>query len=348
MRMPHEPDAAPPKTPDKRLVKLGALFAVMAVAGCQPDRDPPRTALSKTATRIDPTRLDGERALCEVTDFVAIGPRNAGTEGAARAADYLQGKLQDAKLLTSVDVFTAPTPAGPVVFRNVLAERPAGTPVETPPTASFLTRQSGGRIVVLLSHYDTKSGISEDFAGANDSGSSTGLLLEMARVLAAHPTPCHVLLAFVDGEECQTSYGPRDGLHGSRRLASRLRAPDIRNRIAAVIVVDMIGDRDLQVGIPRNSTPALVTTAFDAAEAVGVRRRFTLNGMTILDDHVPFLEAGMPAIDLIDFTYGSAPGLNDYWHTPEDTMDKLSAESLEAVGRTVIAMLNRLCRTSPD
>jgi Zn-dependent M28 family amino/carboxypeptidase len=169
------------------------------------------------------------------------------------------------------------------------------------------------------------------------------LLLEMARVLTvADAIPCHVLLAFVDGEECAKAYGPKDGLHGSRRLAGRLRAAHIRQRITGVVVVDMIGDRDLRVGIPRNCSASLVTATFDAAKVVGTRPHFSLSRSSILDDHVPFIQAGFRAVDLIDFQFGSAPGKNDYWHTTEDTLDKISAESLSIVGRTTVEIVNQL------
>ena len=113
----------------------------------------------------------------------------------------------------------------------------------------------------------------------------------------------------------------------------------------AVIVLDMIGDRDLNVGIPRNGSRTLVLAALDAADALGYAGIFRRADGGVIDDHVPFLERGMPAIDLIDFEFGSAPGRNDYWHTPEDTLDKLSAASLETVGRVALQMVLELDRT---
>jgi Zn-dependent M28 family amino/carboxypeptidase len=196
-------------------------------------------------------------------------------------------------------------------------------------------------VVVLVAHFDTKSGI-PGFVGANDSGSGVGLLLELARVLAASPPgPVEVRFAVLDGEESQVAYGANDGLHGSRRLAARARNEGWAPRVRAVVVFDMVGDRDLTVEIPRNSTPRLVAAVFDAARAAGVRDRFRWGRTETLDDHVPFIEAGMPAVDVIDFSYGSAPGLNDYWHTPQDTLDKISPASLEIVGRSAIEFLRK-------
>lgn len=279
----------------------------------------------------DVEAVDGELALEEAGAFVALGPRDAGTAGAAAAAHYLAARLQALGVTAVTDEFRDPTPAGERVFRNVLA----------------LLDGPSDRLVILASHYDTKAGVSPDFAGANDSGSSTGLLLALAPLLGrpAAPAP-DIVLAFLDGEECHTRYGPRDGLHGSRRLARRLQADGRATNVLAVIVLDMIGDRDLTVTVPRNATPALMQTAFRAAREEGARQQFALGGGPVIDDHVPFLEAGMPAVDLIDFAYGSAPGLNDYWHTPADTLDKLSPASLRTVGRVTVRMLNHLASCS--
>jgi glutaminyl-peptide cyclotransferase len=198
-------------------------------------------------------------------------------------------------------------------------------------------------LIVLGSHYDTKAGISESFNGANDSGSSTGLLLELARVLSVGPKPeCSIMLAFFDGEECVREYSENDGLHGSRRLARRLKEDGRAAAVLGVIVVDMIGDKRLNVELPRNSTPSLCSIVFSAAREEGARSAFRLSNSAVLDDHVPFLAAGMPAVDIIDFQYGSAPGLNDYWHTEHDTLDKISGESMQLVGRIVVRMINSL------
>jgi len=276
---------------------------------------------------IDPLKLDGARALEAVQDFVAIGPRVSGTEGARVAAEYLARKLREAGIESEIDIFEDETPEGPVTFRNVIGRIPG----------------RGNKKVVLLSHFDTKAGIDPAFVGANDSGSSTGLLLELGRVLAAvQPRQFEIVLAFVDGEECRKRYSNHDGLHGSRRLVSRLKAAGEAERVLAVIVMDMIGDADLQVTLPRNGSAELISMAFSAAREEGARRSFRLLGADILDDHVPFLLAGIPAVDIIDFQYGSEPRKNDYWHTPEDTMDKLSADSLRIVGRVVLRMLNAL------
>jgi Zn-dependent M28 family amino/carboxypeptidase len=276
--------------------------------------------------------VDGREALAEVERFIAISPRDAGTAGAEAAAVYLAKELESANIQVETDVFTNSTPKGQTVFRNVVATLPAEKESDDAPS-----------IILLVSHYDTKSGIGDGFTGANDSGSSTGLLLALAKGLKRHGgAVSEIQFAFVDGEECMERYSPRDGLHGSRRLASRLRSSSRAKYVTAVIVVDMIGDADLRVAIPRNSTRELVSVAFQAGENTGHRKKFSLARNDVLDDHVPFRQKRFPAIDLIDFQYGSKPGLNDYWHTMEDSIDKIDAGSLEAVGQVVIEMINIL------
>jgi glutaminyl-peptide cyclotransferase len=280
----------------------------------------------------DPAGLNGSKALHEVTQFVQLGPRDSGTPGAKVAAEYLARRLKEIGLDADIDEFTDRTPSGETKFRNV--------------TGRLIGNSPG--LIILVSHYDTKSGISDDFSGANDSGSSTGLLLALARFYKQSDWQGPSLFfSFVDGEECMKNYGRHDGLHGSRRQAAVLTEGRLSADVKAVIVLDMIGDRDLQVTIPRNCDPGLRRLALQCAHDEGVRPQFSLLRSAMTDDHVPFLEAGMPAIDLIDFQFGSAPGKNDYWHTPQDTLDKLSPDSLQLVGRVTIRMINGLSGEKP-
>lgn len=301
-------------------MKRALLACLLGCASCgRHEVPPPPTPLSVSA-------LTGEAAFREVEQFVALGPKVPGTDGARKAATYLRDRLIQAGLTPEWDEFKDATPGGTGTFVNVMATLPGGKP----------------GLVILAAHWDTKAGI-KGFVGANDSGSGVGLLLALAPVLkagaAGRPS---VLLAFLDGEECRVNYGPADGLHGSRHLAARLVAEGRARGVRAMILLDMVGDRDLNVAIPRNGTPELISAVFRAAEEGGVRERFSLAGGGVLDDHQPFLDANMPAVDLIDFDYGSARGLNDYWHTAEDTIDKLSPGSLETVGRVVLRMVNGL------
>lgn len=277
-----------------------------------------------------PSQFDGTMAMAEAEALVKIVPRDAGTAGARRAAVMLEGRLKALGLKTTIDTFSEETPNGKMFFNNVLARIPGKT-----------TRK-----IILVSHFDTKSGISKDFQGANDSGSSSGVLLELARVLSENgPYETEFMIAFMDGEECRTEYGPHDGLHGSRHLAKQIYETGGAALVEAVIVLDMVGDKDLNISIPRNSSPKLVKELFSAARQLGVRSTFALGPGDILDDHVPFLLAGMPVIDVIDFDYGSEPDGNDYWHTTNDTLDKLSVKSLQTVGDVVLKMIENLQNT---
>jgi glutaminyl-peptide cyclotransferase len=274
-----------------------------------------------------PSPFDGAKAMAETEALVKIGPREAGGGGARRASVMLEGKLKALGLKTVNDTFSEETPSGKMHFNNVLGRLPGKT----------------NRLIVLASHFDTKSGISKDFQGANDSGSSSGVLLELARVLKERgPYETEFLIAFLDGEECRKEYGPHDGLHGSRHLAQQIYEAGGSKLVQAVIVLDMVGDKDLNISLPQNSSRELVKEIFFAAHELGVRPQFSIGPGAILDDHVPFQIAGMPVVDVIDFDYGSAPGLNNYWHTTNDTLDKLSVKSMQTVGDVVLKMIENI------
>lgn len=267
----------------------------------------------------------GVGALGRIVRFCELGPRDALTPGAEKAAVWIRDELAAAGLQPEIRVFDDPSPSGESrIYRNVVAEVPG----------------TGAGRVMLLSHYDTKSGIAADFIGANDGGSSTGLLLELADYIHRNPCRQTVVFAFVDGEECAIAFNDHDGLRGSLKLASEMSASG--EKIDAVILLDMIGDANLCLTLPRNATAKLKTLVLDAAEAQRIRHKVKLAPYDILDDHQPFLNAGFPAVDLIDFDYGSAPGLMDYWHTPKDTVDKLSAGSLQDMALLVLEMISRL------
>lgn len=297
---------------------------LLAFAGC--GGRPPAAETAQARPMLAFSAAQASNAFAYVAGLVKeCTPRDAGTPGAERAARWILARLEERGVEARIDGFTDPTPHGPKPFFNVLATIPG----------------TGEEWVVLLSHFDTMSGIGEGFEGANDSGSSTGLLIELAAVLReAGPLPYSVLCGFMDGEECMVAYSERDGFHGSKRLARQLKYKGAKVR--GVILMDMIGDRDLKITIPRNSTAALRVLALEAAEATGDRRKIGLFDGIIYDDHQAFLDLGFPAVNLIDFNYGSRPGLNDYWHTPQDTLDKLSVESLHTTGSIVLEMLNRL------
>ena len=210
---------------------------------------------------------------------------------------------------------------------NVIAEWPA----------------RGTEIVAVGGHYDTKVFEKFRFVGANDGGSSTGLLIELGRVLAprlrANPPVSTRWLVFFDGEEAQIEWSATDSLYGSRALVAALRASGELSRLRALVVADMIGDRDLAIRRDAQSTPWLSELVWAVARRLGFQRYFLDEPQTVQDDRAPFLDASVAAALLIDLDYGGPPGRNAYWHTPEDTLDTLSAESLRVVGTVILEAL---------
>jgi glutaminyl-peptide cyclotransferase len=185
-------------------------------------------------------------------------------------------------------------------------------------------------VIMLAGHYDTKLFKEFTFVGANDGGSSAALLLELTRRLAAAPRDYTYWLVWFDGEEARVQWTERDSLYGSRRLAADL-ARDKRLP-AAMILVDMIGDRDLGIRRETHSAGWLTEIVWEAAARLGYGRHFLRDTLPVEDDHVPFLRLGVPATLLIDFDYPP-------WHTADDTLDKVSAQSLAVVGEVVLEAL---------
>lgn len=220
------------------------------------------------------------------------------------------------------DRFTAKTPVGAVEMTNLIAKRPGLT----------------GHAVVVSGHTDTKR-FPFRFVGANDAGSSTAVLLELARSLKDVRLRNDIWLVFFDGEEAVRDWTDTDSVYGSRHLAEKMAADGSLSRMVALINVDMVGDRDLHLIDEDSSTPALRKMLRAAASKLGYSQHVENSPWAIEDDHIPFLQRGATAIDLIDFDYG--PG-NAYWHKAEDTTDKLSAESLKITGALVEEMLRML------
>ena len=248
-------------------------------------------------------------------------PRDAGTIRGQIAANYLLDAASAVGANVRRDSFGAATPAGNKNFVNLYAEFPLG---------------GGSKWVVLVSHYDTKPGL--PCPGANDGASTSGLLVGIANAVSSwQRRKGNLLLVWTDGEECVSSYAADDGLWGARRAVEYLKAK-ARN-VQAVVCLDMLGDRDLDITVPQNGTPALAKIAVHAARRAGYPGKVRLVPEIVTDDHVPFLAAGYNAIDLIDFSYGPN---NSFWHTDRDTMENISEESLLASGRIVAELLNIL------
>ncbi|MBI4467299.1 MAG: M28 family peptidase [Acidobacteria bacterium] len=280
--------------------------------------------------------VSGARALEHVRSLVKLGPRPPGSDAHRAAQHYIIRQLRQAGLEVE-EVDFGVEPPYPKEFNS---ERPAPTFLK-----NIIGKIPGSSqdIVVLAGHYETLR--QEDFVGANDGGSSAGLLLELARVLGRRPSkPVTIWVVFFDGEEAFRQWGPRDGLYGSRHQVQAWKGAGVLERLKAVIVVDMIGDKNLNVRRDLNSTPWLTDLVWQVARDKGYGAHFLEEKTGVEDDHLPFVHAGVPAVDLIDLDYG--PG-NRYWHTREDTLDKLSPRSFEIVGEVVLETIARLAQRWP-
>ncbi len=286
-------------------------------------------ALPLIAAPIEFTEADAHVAFAAASNLVErCTPRDAGTLRGRLAAHWILDRVSRSGVDATLDKFRAPTPDGEKPFANVIVEFP-GT-------------KTNAAWIVVMSHFDTMPNIGEGFQGANDGASTSGLLIALANAIRRAGRPAeNIALVWTDGEECRKSYGPNDGFQGSRRLADSYRA---RNRVVkAAICLDMLGDKDLNITIPANTTPILKDITLAAAKRIGAEKKIVYkDDIVVKDDHSAFLEIGYPSIDMIDFDFGSAPGLNDWWHTPNDTLDKISAESLLVSGRLVAEILNTL------
>ncbi|MCU1311093.1 MAG: peptidase [Candidatus Angelobacter sp.] len=306
-------------------VGRGFVIWLMAVAVCtvQPALAKKQAAAKKPATAASDERLhvSGARALTYVKDVVAFGMRPPGSPGQAKQQAYLRSKLKADNL--EEDKFKAKTPVGEVEMTNFIAKYPGTT----------------NDIIVISSHYDTLPSV-KNFVGANDGGSSTALLLELANQLREHKrTGPAVWLVWFDGEEAFKTWTADDSTYGSRHLAAKWQQDGTLKRIKAFILADMIGDADLNVDHDGNSTPWLSDLVYKAASNLSRKSYFYAKDAPVEDDHIPFAKAGVPVVDLIDFTYGYN---NVFWHTPEDTPDKLSANSLQIVGDVILETVRLL------
>jgi glutaminyl-peptide cyclotransferase len=261
--------------------------------------------------------FDGGRAYEDLRQLVAFGPRPAGSPALEQTRAYINKQLTSAGLTPEAQAFDAQTPLGPIHMVNIRATVRGQT-------------QGRGRIVIG-GHYDTKLFREFPFVGASDGGSSAAFLLELARALKGRNNPLPIELLFLDGEEAVVEWAGTDHTYGSRYYVEQARkAGDIKN-IRAFILVDMIGDRDLDIRREQHSTPWLTDAIWGAARRLK-RSEFLEETTPIEDDHEEFLAAGVAAVDVIDLNYSA-------WHRPEDRLDRVAAGSLQAVGDVLLAAL---------
>jgi glutaminyl-peptide cyclotransferase len=267
--------------------------------------------------------LSGERAMAHVRAQVALGPRPPGSAALEKCREYITGQLHGYGYDVRVDEFEAETPYGKKIMKNLIAGKGS----------------SGRGVVVLASHYDTKLMEGIEFVGANDPGSSAGLLIELARVLAEEKGSLEYWFVFLDGEEAFVDWSSFDSTYGSRHLAKRWQQDGTAGRIRAFILLDMIGDKNLDILKESHSTRWLSDLVWETAAKMGLQGILSKYQGAVEDDHLPFLAVGIPAVDIIDLNYG--PG-NSFHHTTADALDKVSPESMEKVGQLVLAVLKEL------
>jgi glutaminyl-peptide cyclotransferase len=318
-----------------------ALVAIAGIVACggssQPSAAPPSPPTAPSATNppaaSKPTEaaptadqtggFDGARAYEHVAKLVSFGPRPPASEGIRRSQDYIISQLKNFGCEIDQDDFHASTPKGDVQMKNIIAKAPG----------------TGQGIILLLTHYDTLSSV-ENFVGAEDSASSTGLMIEMARQLCGKKGSNSVWIAFLDGEEAFVNWNQdNDHTYGSRELAARMALSGELKRVKAVILADMIGQYNLSIQRQSDSPKWLNDLVWKTAARLGYKDIFVSQETQTSDDHDPFLERGVPALDIIDLNDYISAG---YWHTTQDTLDKVSPRSVAIVGHVILESVDEL------
>ncbi len=279
--------------------------------------------------------VDGARALAHIEKLVSFGARHAGTPGLEKARGMIVDTLRSFGLEPVRRDFLAYTPhpdMNEVMMANIIVDIPG----------------PGKKWILIGGHFDGKIIEEGVFLGANDGGSSTGLLLEIARCLKENPPAAPVRIAFFDGEESLLKWTDSDSLYGSKRMAADLLEKNEHKMFAAMVNVDMIGDKRLKIFRETMSTRWVFHTLEQTAKRLGHGLLFTGPRMAIEDDHVPFMKIGIPAANLIDLRFGPGWTSNDYWHTADDTVDKLSTNNMTAVGQIVLDSIPDLAKGAPS
>lgn len=268
--------------------------------------------------------FDGQRAYDYTAKLVSFGPRPSGSDAIKQMQEYVLGELKSDGCDVEEDNFHAQTPIGVLTMKNIIAKTPG----------------EGRGVILLLTHYDTVR-VPADFVGGEDGGSSTGLMLEMARRLCGQKKPLSVWMAFLDGEEAMVNWDTNnDNTYGSRELAAKLELQGQLKDVKAVVLADMVGQKNLHLQREDNSTAWLADLVWSTAEKLGYQNVFVpAKTGGISDDHLPFLAKHIPSVDIIDLTDYMNEG---YWHTAQDTMDKISAKNLAIVGHVMLASVDAL------
>ena len=298
-------------TDDHAGSKVAAAPAVVAAAAQVPD-----DALPAEQTG----GFDGKQAYEHVAKQVSFGPRPSGSQAIAQAQDYISSQLTSFGCTADTDAFYSDTPAGRLAMKNIVVKIPGERP----------------GIILLTTHYDTKK--LDNFVGADDAGSSTGVMLELARLLCPKHGRYTVWIAFFDGEEAvRKEWHDPDNRYGSRQMAAKMATSGDLKKVKAMILADLVGGRALRIEREENSTKDLVDLIWSTAERLGYGEIFVDQTMPIDDDHLSFLSRGVPSADIIDLVNSAG-----YWHTPQDTIDKISARNLGIVGHVILESVKEL------
>ena len=279
---------------------------------------PPQTADDAPAP--DKTGgFDGKRAFAHVAKQVAFGPRPSGSQAIAHLQDYLQSELKSYGCTVETDVFSADTPVGRLQMKNILVKIPGEKP----------------GVILLGTHYDTL--LKDNFVGADDGGSSTAVMLELARLLCPQHGKYAVWIAFFDGEEAMKQWSDSDSRYGSRQMAARLSTSGDLKKIQAMLLADIVGGRGARIKRETSSTKSLIDLVWSTAHKLGYDDIFLAEDASAEDDHDSFMKRGVPAVDVIaDFVN------NGYWHTTEDTLDMIGAKTLAIVGHVFLESVKQL------
>ena len=289
-------------------------LAVMATVACVAAQTPASTTAQSPS-------FDSNRAFEHLKRVVEIGPRPANSPELQKTRDYIKAQLTAIGLTPVEQAFEAQTPIGSVKMVNI--------------SATIKGAAGGAGRLIFAGHYDTKLFKEFTFVGANDAGSSTAFLLEFARVLKDRKNAVNMEILFLDGEEAFGEWATGNTWGSRYYVEQAQKSGDLKN-IKAMILVDMIADKSLTIKRESNSTPWLTDAIWSAARQLS-RPEFLAEETPMEDDHLPFLQAGVPAVDIIDFEYPDTANAN--WHTAEDTLDKVSAQSLQVVADVLLAAL---------
>jgi glutaminyl-peptide cyclotransferase len=323
---------------ERKSLRVACAFAVcMALMGCKAKGDSVKAAsdgppfMSKVATPPpvpddapppDTTGgFDGKRAFVHVAKQVGFGPHPSGSPAIAQVQDYLLSELKSYGCTVETDAFTSDTPIGRLPMKNLLV------------------KISGEKqnIILLGTHYDTK--LMENFVGADDAGSSTAVMLELARLLCSQHDRYPVWIAFFDGEEAMKEWSDTDSRYGSRQMAASMAISGEISRIKAFLLADMVGSRSLHFARETDSTKWITDLMWGTAAKLGYSSIFINTSSASSDDHDSFLRRNVPSMDLIDFDRDrDVP----FWHTPDDTLDKISAKSLAITGHVFLETVKQL------